>query len=269
MNIKSPMWSWSPSLLPTEWKWFATELVAFAPLWENSTTPTVWTKQNGWTRCTAIDPAPSWIVNTEGIGLSAENTTGGGYYVPIGGDETLDWSSPKWTLFTYGSNDNVSTANQTIVAVNDDTFTGQQYVNIGCELLVNDLKIRVQPYPNGGGFTITGSVSWDDGLPHSICFIERGTDRDLWVDGNLEINETTSKTYASGRTRNFSLTNRMTTSAEHEAAWTATLYWSAVWNRELSSYEIKQLENYPFGPFRQTRMLTEPVYPLRYGGWSR
>lgn len=33
--------------------------------------------------------------------------------------------------------------------------------------------------------------------------------------------------------------------------------------------EARQFSMDPFGPFRQTRMLTESVYPLRYGGWSR
>jgi len=35
------------------------------------------------------------------------------------------------------------------------------------------------------------------------------------------------------------------------------------------SYVADALTQDPFGPFRQTRMLTESVYPLRYGGWSR
>jgi hypothetical protein len=38
----------------------------------------------------------------------------------------------------------------------------------------------------------------------------------------------------------------------------------------LSTDEWSQLYLDPFAPFRQTdRMLTEPIYPLRYEGWSR
>jgi hypothetical protein len=43
----------------------------------------------------------------------------------------------------------------------------------------------------------------------------------------------------------------------------------AIYDRALSADEVLLLSQDPFGPFRQTRMLTESVYPLRYGGWSR
>ena len=42
-----------------------------------------------------------------------------------------------------------------------------------------------------------------------------------------------------------------------------------LWSRTLTPEEHLLIAKDPFGPFRQTRMLTESVYPLRYGGWSR